>query len=130
MTYICIVTDYCYARIINCTRYLSHHQENVPYEGLQNIQSVNVKIGDMAGVVPDSLEFCFQAIVSETEMKDSKLVIEKIPFVLECSSCGKTSTNEFGIRICSHCSSPNTNVISGLEMQVVDIELNESVTEE
>lgn len=104
-------------------------RQNVPHEELKNIQSVNVKIGEMAGVVPDSLEFCFQAIVSETEMKDAKLVIEKIPFVLECSSCGKTSTNEFGIRICSHCSSPDTNVISGLEMQVVDIELDESVIE-
>ena len=105
-------------------------KQNVPQEELQNIQSVNVKIGEMAGVVPDSLEFCFQAIVSGTEMEASKLVIEKIHFVLECKSCGKTSTNEFGIRICAHCSSPETNVISGLEMQVVDIELNESVTEE
>jgi hydrogenase nickel incorporation protein HypA/HybF len=100
-------------------------KQNVPHEELQNIQSVNVKIGEMAGVVPDSLEFCFQAIISETEMKDAKLVIEKIPFVLECNSCGKTSANEFGIRICSHCSSPETKVISGLEMQVVDIELKE-----
>ena len=104
-------------------------RQNVPQEELKNIQSVNVKIGEMAGVVPDSLEFCFQAMVSGTEMEDSKLVIEKIPFVLVCSTCGKTSTNEFGIKICSHCSSPDTNVISGLEMQVVDIELNESVVE-
>ncbi len=105
-------------------------KQNILYEELKNIRIVNVKIGDMAGVVPESLEFCFQAIVSETEMEDSKLVIEKIPFVLECNSCGKTSTNEFGIRICSHCSSPDTNVVSGLEMKVVDIELNESITEE
>jgi len=98
-------------------------KQNVPQKELQNIQSVNVKIGEMAGVVPESLEFCFQAIVSETEMKDAKLVIEKIPFVLVCNSCGKTSGNEFGIRICSHCSSPDTNVVSGLEMQVTEVEL-------
>ena len=108
---------------------LSIIKQNVPHEELKNIQSVNVKIGDMAGVVPDSLEFCFQAIISGTEMGDARLNIEKIPFVLECNSCGKTSSNEIGIRICSHCSSPDTNVISGIEMQVVDIELKESVIE-
>jgi hydrogenase nickel incorporation protein HypA/HybF len=104
---------------------LSIIKQNVPHEELKNIQNVNVKIGDMAGVVPDSLEFSFQAITSETEMKDARLVIEKIPFVLECNSCKKNSTNEIGIRICSHCGSQDTAVISGLEMQVVDIELNE-----
>lgn len=109
---------------------LSIIKQNVPHEEFKNIRCVNVKIGDMAGVVPQSLEFCFQAITSETEMKDAVMVIEKIPFVIKCSSCGKTSTNEIGIRICSHCSSPDTNVLSGLEMQVVDIELNEEVKEE
>ena len=82
-----------------------------------------------AGVVPDSLEFSFQAITSGTEIENAKLVIEKIPFVLECNSCKKTSTNEIGIRICSHCGSTDTTVISGLEMQVVDIELNEEIIE-
>lgn len=109
---------------------LSIIKQNVPHEELINIQSVNVKIGDMAGVVPDSLEFCFQAIVSGTEMEASELVIEKIPFVIECNSCGKTSTNEIGIRICSYCGSSDTTVLSGLEMQVVDIELNEEVIKE
>lgn len=106
---------------------LSIIRQNVPHEELRNIHNVNVKIGDMAGVVPDSLEFSYQAITSGTEMENSKLVIEKIPFVLECSSCGKTSSNEIGIRICSHCGSSETNVISGLEMQVVDIELNDEI---
>jgi len=109
---------------------LSIIRQNVPHKELKNIQSVNVKIGNMAGVVSQSLEFCFHAITSETEMKDASLVIEKIPFVIVCISCGKTSTNKIGIRICSHCSSPDTNVLSGLEMQVVDIELIEEVTEE
>ena len=104
-------------------------KQNVPHEELKNIQNVNVKIGDMAGVVPDSLEFSYQAITSGTEMENSRLVIEKIPFVIECELCGKSSTNDIGIRCCSYCGSFDTNVLSGLEMQVVDIELNEEDTE-
>lgn len=105
-------------------------RQNVPREELRNIRSINVKIGDMAGIVPDSLEFSYLAITSGTEMENSKLVIQRVPFVLNCNSCKKTSTNEIGIRICSHCGSADTEVLSGLEMQVVDIELNEETISE
>ncbi len=108
---------------------LSIVRQNVPHDELKNIQNVNVRIGTMAGVVPDSLEFSYQAITAGTEMENSKLSIEKIPFAVECKSCRKTSTNEIGLRICSHCGSPETTILSGLEMQVVDIELKEVVSE-
>jgi hydrogenase nickel incorporation protein HypA/HybF len=102
-------------------------RQNVPQEELNNVENINVRIGDMSGVVAESLEFCFQAIISETELNKAKLVIEKIPFVVKCNSCGSETTNEFGIRVCTNCNGTDTEVISGLEMQVTDVELkNES----
>jgi hydrogenase nickel incorporation protein HypA/HybF len=100
-------------------------RQNVPQEELSNIENIKVKIGDMCGVVAESLEFCFQAIISETELDKAKLMIEKIPFVLKCNLCGKESSNEFGIRVCPDCGSTDTKVISGLEMQVTEVELKE-----
>jgi hydrogenase nickel incorporation protein HypA/HybF len=102
-------------------------RQNVPLEEVYNISNVKVKIGDMSGVVAESLEFCFQAIVFETELSNIKIIIEKIPFVLKCNSCGAESTNEFGIRVCSNCSSTDTTVISGLEMRVTEVELKEVI---
>ena len=98
-------------------------RQNVPQEELINVENINVKIGDLSGVVAESLEFCFHAIISETGLNNAKLTIEKIPFALKCNSCGRESTNEFGIRVCSNCSSTDTTVISGLEMQVTEVEL-------
>jgi hydrogenase nickel incorporation protein HypA/HybF len=98
-------------------------RQNVPQEELSNIGNVNIRIGEMSGVVAESLEFCFQAIISETELNNAKLIIEKVPFAVKCNSCGNESTNEFGIRVCSNCSSTDTTVISGLEMQVTEVEL-------
>jgi hydrogenase nickel incorporation protein HypA/HybF len=100
-------------------------RQNVPQEELSNVENIKVKIGDMSGVVAESLEFCFQAIISETELDKAKLVIEKIPFVVKCNSCGSESTNEFGIRVCADCSNTDTTVISGLEMKVTEVELKE-----
>lgn len=105
-------------------------RQNVPQEELSNIENIKVKIGDMSGVVAESLAFCFQAITSETELAQAKMVIEKIPFVLKCNSCGNESTNEFGIRVCPDCRSTDTTVKSGLEMQVTEVELREELTED
>lgn len=98
-------------------------RQNVPQEELSNVENINVKIGDMSGVVAESLEFCFQTIIPETELSNAKLIIKKIPFAVKCNLCGSLTTNEFGIRVCSKCNSTDTTVISGLEMQVTEVEL-------
>lgn len=98
-------------------------RQNVPQEELKNVEYINVKIGDISGVVAESLEFCFHAIIAETRLSNAKLIIEKIPFAVKCNLCGSESSNDFGIRVCSECNSTDTTVISGLEMQVTDVEL-------
>ncbi len=98
----------------------------VPFDELKNVDSIKLKIGEMAGVVSDSLEFGFQAITSETELEGSKLDIEKIPFVFRCNDCRKESGNEFGMTFCSHCSGTNTTIISGMEIQVVEVDVREA----
>jgi hydrogenase nickel incorporation protein HypA/HybF len=103
--------------------------QNAPIEELQNVRNVKVKVGDMSGVVADSLEFCFQAITSETKLKNARLLIASIPFVVSCNSCKSNFTNSTGIRICPNCSGSNTMVISGLELEVTEIELDTEVQE-
>ncbi len=102
---------------------------NVPVNELKDVRTVNIKIGEMSGVVPDSLEFCFQAITSETQLKDARLLVEHVPFVVFCNSCRKNFTNNTGIRICPSCSGSDTSVISGIELEVTEIELNTEAEE-
>ncbi|MGA2667884.1 MAG: hydrogenase maturation nickel metallochaperone HypA [Ignavibacteria bacterium] len=96
---------------------------NVPPDDYEDVTKIKVKIGEISGVIPESLEFCFNAISAETQLSNAVLVIEKIPFILKCNSCDKTSTNEMGIRICPDCSGSDTTVISGTELEVTEVEL-------
>jgi len=96
---------------------------NVPADEYENVAEIKVKIGEMAGVVPESLEFCFKAIASETQLANATLIIDKIPFILKCNSCNITSSNEMGIRICPDCGSSDTRIISGTELEVTEVEL-------
>jgi hydrogenase nickel incorporation protein HypA/HybF len=41
-------------------------RQYVPAERALLVRAVRVRVGDLAGVVPDSLAWCFSAIVSDT----------------------------------------------------------------
>jgi len=98
-------------------------KEHVAPPDHRRVTSVKVKIGALAGVVPDSLEFCFTAITSGTSLASAKLQIEHVPAMMECSSCNDTFNSEMGIVLCPRCGNGNTRLISGTELQVTEIEL-------
>lgn len=97
----------------------------VPSGDASSVRSIKLRIGELSGVVADSLEFCFSAITSETSLSGTKLEIERIPFTLHCNDCKSPFTSEFGVVLCPVCGSENTEIVGGTEMQVVEIELCE-----
>ena len=97
---------------------------NIPPKQIPDVKTVLVKVGDMSGVVSDSLLFCYDAIKTSSGLGQSSMRIEKIPFLVHCNDCNENSTNDFGLRACSFCSSFNTEIISGTEMSVSEVELN------
>ena len=98
-------------------------KDYVPVNDLPNVRIIKVQVGEMSGVVSDSLEFCYEAIKTDTVLKNSVLVIEKIPFLVYCNDCKTETTNIYGMRSCSNCGSFQTDVVSGTDMKVSEIEL-------
>lgn len=95
--------------------------QNVPKEELNRVKSITLKVGALSGVVSDSLKFSFEAITSDTELEGAELVIIDIPFRLKCNSCGIETANEFPMMLCLNCGSGNTEILSGDELQVSEI---------
>jgi hydrogenase nickel incorporation protein HypA/HybF len=89
------------------------------------VRAVRLKVGEQSGVVVDSLEFSYAAITADTDLKGSRLEIEHIPFVIECRSCGKRSETEMGMVLCPACGQADTTVVSGTELQVLDIQITD-----
>jgi hydrogenase nickel incorporation protein HypA/HybF len=100
-------------------------RQYVPPDEARGVRSVRMKIGALAGVVPDSLEFCFHAIIQGTSLEGAALDIERIPLVLDCRACGLRSNGELSMFVCPSCGSGNVAVASGLELQVTEIELED-----
>jgi len=86
------------------------------------VREIYVECGSLDAVVPETLQFLFEAIKSEYEMDKAELHVRDIPVVCRCKSCA----NEFGIElpvfICPECRSGNVEVIQGRGIHLTKIE--------
>ena len=101
-------------------------QQSVSKQSWNQVRAVHVEIGAMAGIVPDSLKFSFEAITEESAFRGSQLIIECIPFRIHCCSCSADTENEDGFAVCGECGCTNVKIVSGTELQIKNIELVET----
>jgi hydrogenase nickel incorporation protein HypA/HybF len=100
-------------------------QQSVPKEQASAVRWIRIRVGPLSGIVPDSLEFCFQAIVSETAMHQAGLAIEQVPIIFQCKKCAyRFQVNDLEY-LCQACKSPDLDIVSGKELDIVEIELTE-----
>ena len=89
------------------------------------IETVNLKIGKLAAVVPDSLRFCFDVAVKDTLLEGAKLAIEELPVVAKCKDCHTQWTISGPAFSCENCGSGSLEIISGRELDIESIEISE-----
>lgn len=99
--------------------------QNLPPDFKGSVVKVNLRVGEHAGVVMDSLTFCFDIITANTRLEGTRLDIESVPFVISCTTCGRTSRQETGTFVCPLCQSVDTRLESGTELDIVGIEIAE-----
>jgi hydrogenase nickel incorporation protein HypA/HybF len=95
--------------------------------GGHRVDSVRLRIGKAAGVMPEALQFAFDASKSNTVAEHAQLVIEPVPISGVCSECKKyfTVDNARFVFACPLCGSQFIEMKSGREMEIVDMEINE-----
>lgn len=91
----------------------------------QRVLSVTLEIGKLAGVVPESVEFCFAACAAGTVLEGASLVIEIIHGKGLCHSCGA----EFGCNShyepCPGCEGYQVELLAGEELRVKELDVEE-----
>ena len=92
------------------------------------VARVEVKVGHLRQVVPSALEFAFELVAQGTAVEGADLVIESVPATGRCRGCGAQSTlGGFPLR-CSACGGLDLELLSGEELLVDALELEEAVT--
>ena len=90
-----------------------------------SVKSIKVDLGDFSNIMPDALKFGFEVLIQDSELKGALLELNHIPLKIRCNSCGTESELEEPFFYCPKCSSGSVVIITGTEMRVVEIELND-----
>lgn len=100
-------------------------QENLPKQNGHAVKTVKLKIGKLTNILPDSLEFCFDALIPSTPLNGAKLVIQHVPVTIHCTQCERENEIEGFAFMCPSCGSTNIKMTAGDELQVSEIEISD-----
>ena len=102
---------------------LDRVEELVKEHELEKVGSVTLEVGEVSGIIPRFLtDYWEYAKKKTTYLQEAELKIETIHAVTYCQNCGETySTVEFA-KICPHCKSDNTFLLTGNEYTIKEIE--------
>ncbi len=92
----------------------------------RRVSSVTVRIGHLRQAMPDSLEFYFGICARETVVDGAVLELEIVPGRLLCRACGHEWRVEMTAFRCPQCASGDVEVLSGEELEVESIEVEDA----
>lgn len=89
------------------------------------IALIKVRVGDFSGVVPDALQFAFEAMREGTIAREATLVIERVPVRAWCRVCQRELEPPADLVFwCPACNNP-LEILAGQELDVEYIDLEE-----
>ena len=93
---------------------------------VKSVTSLTLEVGEVSTIVPDYFKDCFEWAKKKTEyMKECKLNLVVISAISYCEDCKKTyGTVKYG-KICPNCKSEHTYLVSGQEVKIKNIEVEE-----
>jgi hydrogenase nickel incorporation protein HypA/HybF len=87
--------------------------------------AVGLRIGELAGVDPESLRFGFDALVKDSDLDPLQIVIEYVDRRQKCLDCLLEFTADRYTLECPGCGSLRGECIAGDELDIAYIELEE-----
>lgn len=91
------------------------------------VLEVRLKVGALASVIPESLEFCYGIVTEGTPLEGSRLTVSVLPVVVHCAHCDQDAELD-GIQSfrCPRCGEPCNDLRQGRELEIDSIEIDEA----
>jgi hydrogenase nickel incorporation protein HypA/HybF len=96
------------------------------YPGARVLE-VRLRVGVLAAVVEDSLQFCYGIATADTPLAGSRLVVHSVPVTVHCEACGQHGALESLQNFrCPYCGAPATDVRNGRELEIESVEIEDA----
>ncbi len=97
----------------------------IRHAGGRRVTLVSLRVGRLRQVVPDSLTFYWEIVARDTPLEDARLELVEVEARLGCTDCDhEWEMLEPAFR-CPRCASADVRVLSGEELEVDYIEVQE-----
>jgi hydrogenase nickel incorporation protein HypA/HybF len=95
------------------------------------VQEVRLRVGALASVVVDSLEFCWGIATEGTPLEGSRLIVKNVPVVLHCAACDADVELD-GVQSfrCPRCGEPSYDLRQGRELEIESFEIDDEIETE
>lgn len=90
--------------------------------GASKVTRVQLEIGRLSGVVPDSVRFCFDICAAGTVLDGAALDIVETPGRAQCGDCWAQVEVDDLLDVCA-CGSANLKLESGQELRITEVEV-------
>lgn len=87
------------------------------------VRTVWLEIGQLSGVEPEALAFCFDAVTRDTVADGARLEIIALPGQGWCATCSQTVPMTEVFDACPKCGGYPLRVTAGTDMRVKELEV-------
>lgn len=98
-------------------------EQHARREGAKSITCIIMEVGALSGVIPEAVEFAFEACTRGTLADGATLEIQNIPAIGKCQECHSETEMETLTDGCDECGSFALEIISGQEMTLTEMEI-------
>ena len=97
--------------------------EGAKQAGAKELLVIRLRIGALSGVVPDALQFAFEALREGTLAQRAELAIEDVPARFWCSACAREFESDDMFAECPVCRQPSGDLRAGRELEIASLEI-------
>jgi hydrogenase nickel incorporation protein HypA/HybF len=90
----------------------------------KEVKKINLVIGEMSGIVEQSVNFYFGFLNKGTVAEGATLNFNMVPTTAKCHNCGKDFELKELDWCCPHCQSTSFDIIAGKELYIESIEVD------
>ena len=87
------------------------------------IVQINLVAGELAGFVPECIQFYFDILSKDTIAQEASLIFTPAPAQLRCRNCSITFHPQDTLWSCPKCDSQSVEIIGGRELYVESMEV-------
>ena len=91
--------------------------------GFTKVKVVRVQVGALSQVIPDALQFCFEAVIRGSVADGAALEIIAVPGQGWCMDCEKTVPLDERFGACPECGNYHVQMTAGDELRLHELEV-------